>query len=461
MKSGPIQVDKKEWEYAEQFLSSSKNPWSVDLFYVCPVPSLANSEAETKQHQVLAEYRSTNGFPYVTLNHEFIRAGDRLFAMPSAYEIEMHPELVNEGGQGKFSWVIPRDDLTSTQWGVKILNRKSKHEIRKEKLLLAEFATSRCVGENYPFIVRPLKNRIHYYHVQPRAPGPSFAQIKGFKSALAYYLTAISLIRIVRRLHVHKILHRDIKPDNIMLWPTVDDPYGIALVDNDPSHLHQLDGDNNIVHTNSLLGTEGYQAPERNQPTDVRFKYRFGFASDVYSLGITFIERFGISKANQGTFTESFPVRRWIGAEFQVFYEKRPRFKESPPEFAKAWLPLECLLMKMTAQNPHHRPDLTTALQELIVGMHRVFDSKELQNDSVRLTLEKCPPEVLEKARTHLKISGISLALPPLVDVFEVSKTLVPQFTGVYKPSRKEEFVSLALDVEKSLVKAMQQCMLM
>ena len=470
MKSGPIQVDEKEWEYAEQFLSSSKNPWSVDLFYVCPVPSRVNSKEEIKQHEVLVKYRSANGFPFVTLNHEFIRAGDRLFAMPSAYEIEKHPQLEKRGGQGAFSWVIPRDIPTSTEWGVKKLTRSNTDQIPNEKLKLAEFATSLCVGENYPFIIRSQNNETHYYHIQLCAPGLNFSRIAGFKSALAYYLSTISLIRIVRNLHVNNIIHRDIKPQNVVQWQTNTDPFGMALIDNDPTHLFQLQAGNNLVHTNTRLGTQKYKAPECNKPTVPNFAFQYGFASDVYSLGLTLLERYGITPENQGLFTEPVAVHHWIGGVLQVYYQQRPRFKERPPEFANVWLPLENLLLQMTAHDPFYRPDLTTALRQLIIGMHEAFDANVLQNDWVKLTLEKCPPEILMEARSLLKINGISLALPAPaieeisteeeVDVLGVNKALVSHFNDVYKPSCKEEYVTLAVDVEKILVAPMQRCRL-
>lgn len=76
--------------------------------------------------------------------------------------------------------------------------------------------------------------------------------------------------------HRHEIIHRDIKPQNIMIQPDgtakVMD-FGIARAKN--SHLTQ---------TNSVLGTAHYVSPEQTQGKEL------GAESDLYSLGIVMYE---------------------------------------------------------------------------------------------------------------------------------------------------------------------------
>ncbi|QDU82074.1 Serine/threonine-protein kinase PrkC [Polystyrenella longa] len=81
--------------------------------------------------------------------------------------------------------------------------------------------------------------------------------------------------RAVEHLHQHQLLHRDLKPQNILIDQS-DSPYvtdfGLAKL---------LEDDLDLTQTGSVLGTPGYMSPEQASPSTGTCCA----ASDVYSLG--------------------------------------------------------------------------------------------------------------------------------------------------------------------------------
>ena len=76
--------------------------------------------------------------------------------------------------------------------------------------------------------------------------------------------------------HRHRVIHRDVKPDNILVRPD-----GLAKLA-DFGLAKDIDDDNDLTRTNRCLGTPHFMAPE--QYVDAK---TVGVPSDVYSLGAT------------------------------------------------------------------------------------------------------------------------------------------------------------------------------
>ncbi|MUG95649.1 AAA family ATPase [Scytonema sp. UIC 10036] len=93
---------------------------------------------------------------------------------------------------------------------------------------------------------------------------------------------AIQLSQALADLHSHHIIHKDVKPGNIIINPTT----GIVKL-TDFSIASQLDSETTqAINTNQLEGTLAYMSPEQTGRMNRTIDYR----SDFYSLGVTLYE---------------------------------------------------------------------------------------------------------------------------------------------------------------------------
>src|SRR5438093_2069009 len=160
--------------------------------------------------------------------------------------------------------------------------------------------------------------------------------------------------------HQHGIVHRDVKPANIMLTKAgsvkVTD-FGIARA---------MTGDT-VTQTAAVLGTAQYFSPEQAQaaPVDAR--------SDIYSLGVVLYEML----TRQVPFTGSSPVA--------IAYK---HVKEAPvlPSRLNPDVPpaLEAIVMKAMAKNPDNRYQSAQEMREdLLRALHgRPVEATPVLSDS-------------------------------------------------------------------------------
>jgi predicted ATPase/serine phosphatase RsbU (regulator of sigma subunit) len=93
---------------------------------------------------------------------------------------------------------------------------------------------------------------------------------------------AIQLADSLAHLHHHQIIHKDIKPANLIF-----NPHTQKIKITDFSLASQLSLENqNLIHPNILEGTLAYLSPEQTGRMNRAIDYR----SDFYSLGVTFYE---------------------------------------------------------------------------------------------------------------------------------------------------------------------------
>jgi serine/threonine-protein kinase len=157
----------------------------------------------------------------------------------------------------------------------------------------------------------------------------------------------LQLIHGVQRLHDRKFVHRDIKPDNIMIEKESD-----RLVLGDFGVVRRLlDYSATVTKSSQFLGTLRYAAPE--------WVFRIGADSaenpaiDVYSIGATFLQMM----------TGSRPLPDTVADE-QVLYRLARAYRHNitSPEYP---LRIEHLVRRMLATRTEARPSLDECLAVL------------------------------------------------------------------------------------------------
>ena len=146
----------------------------------------------------------------------------------------------------------------------------------------------------------------------------------------------------------HNIVHRDIKPDNIMFTRRGE----VKLAD---LGIAKVDGQNtDLTKTNVMIGTPAYLPPEqaRNaKGVDAR--------ADIYSLGATFYEML--------TGEQPYPGENSIEVLHKLFLTPVPDPRKINPEVSAA---SAAIVMKMMAKDPKNRFQNAT---ELLTMMERTF----------------------------------------------------------------------------------------
>ena len=165
--------------------------------------------------------------------------------------------------------------------GSRIVLKFPRSEALSDRAMRLAFAREMLVAQrvNSPFVaaahpVRP-DRQTALYGVQPFLDGETMADRlgRGVPSLELGVKQAVQLTRAVAALHRLEVIHRDIKPDNVML--TADG--GLKLIDLGVARLPRVED----FHGDEIPGTPGFMAPEQ-------FAGNAGDElTDQFALGVT------------------------------------------------------------------------------------------------------------------------------------------------------------------------------
>jgi eukaryotic-like serine/threonine-protein kinase len=155
--------------------------------------------------------------------------------------------------------------------------------------------------------------------------------------------TAIAIARALEAMHGAGVLHRDLKPGNVMLR----EDGSLALIDfgmSKDTALHQ-----DVTETGLIFGTPHYMSPEQGhgEPIDAR--------SDLYSLGVIVFEML----AREKPFAAENPMA--------IIYKHR---KEPIPRLPEQFEVLQPLIDRLLAKDPQDRYANAT---EAVAGLESAY----------------------------------------------------------------------------------------
>lgn len=177
---------------------------------------------------------------------------------------------------------------------------------------------------------------------------------------IAPHAAALIIEQLAEALHIahqHGVLHRDIKPGNILLElpATADHPIVPKLSDFGLAKL--LDDDKDATRTGAIIGTPRYMAPEQALgKTEL-----IGTATDIYSLGVVLYELLTRRTPHAG------------GTDLEM-YQKIAEDEPTPPRKLRHGLPLdlEAICLKCLEKSPKQRyasaQDLADDLKRFLSG---------------------------------------------------------------------------------------------
>jgi serine/threonine-protein kinase len=255
-------------------------------------------------------------------------------------------------GSGGMSTVyLARDQTLDRQVAVKVMHREmSEQADQLERFRQEARSVAKLSHPNVVSVIDAGEDGGHPYIVFEYVDGETLKQRIGRNGALDTQEAIAYAIEIARGLsiaHARNMVHRDIKPQNILI-----DAEGRAkLTDFGISRQLEQDG---MTATGRVLGTTDYVAPEQAMGRKVDPR------TDIYSLGVVLYEML-VGQV-------PFAADSQVGVAMKHVNEELPDVQRRRPEVSAA---VALVVERATAKNPAERyqqvgemiDDLSTALE--------------------------------------------------------------------------------------------------
>lgn len=255
--------------------------------------------------------------------------------MPQKRVSDRYEIIRRVGGGGMADVYLAKDLILDREVAVKVL--KSQFAEDEEFIRRFRREAHSAAAMSHPNIVNIYdvgEEKNDYYIVMEYVEGQTLKEYIAANQRLSTEETVRILRQVtsaVAHAHDNHIVHRDIKPQNILISPN-----GTAKVTD--FGISRAISDATITHTNSVLGSVHYLSPEQARGGYVTYQ------SDLYSLGVVAYEML----TGHVPFTADTPVSIAIKHMQDTF----PSVREKLPSVPQS---LENLIMKAVAKDPQNR----------------------------------------------------------------------------------------------------------
>ncbi|HVY95823.1 MAG TPA: protein kinase [Solirubrobacterales bacterium] len=297
-------------------------------------------------------------------------------------------------GSGGMSTVyLARDETLDRAVAVKVMHREmSEQADQLERFRQEARAVAKLSHPNVVAVIDAGEDGGHPYIVFEYVEGETLKQrinrigALDPQEALAY---AIEIARGLSVAHARNMVHRDIKPQNVL----IDSEGRAKLTDFGISRQLEQDG---MTATGRVLGTTDYVAPEQamGHPVDPR--------SDIYSLGVVLYEML-IGQV-------PFHADSQVGVAMKHVNEELPDVQARRPEVSAA---AALVVERATAKEPAERyQDVGEMIDDLSTALEVEAARAGSTTGEATSVLEAVPPPKRElSSRSRLSWAAVALLL--------------------------------------------------
>jgi Protein kinase domain len=197
-----------------------------------------------------------------------------LAVAPNELVLGRYRPLQPLGSGGNGSVWLARDEPTGVEVALKIVPREGKSASRAEREASAA-ARLRHPGCQRAYALA--RDSRHVYIAYEYVPGRTLRQAlrEGAVDDADALEVAAQVCEVLAHAHAHRIVHRDVKPSNILLAES--DEISIRLLD---FGLARMDGEETLTAAGDVPGTLAYIPPERLRGEES------GAPADVWAVGV-------------------------------------------------------------------------------------------------------------------------------------------------------------------------------